>query len=213
MIKTCCFCSLPVLGVPGQDTVLDSYHFKSTPEDQRAIAEKIFGDCHLSCFVDSPWSDFCSSRCIENLTEIKGFEVLFKEAGTLLLRHPRSGDYVTSPSPGVLLFPGRDDVRKRLRVDDGAIGFEQRDRNWDIQGISKSTALSSSMQEGEFVPLMRLVESFGISDRLYDRRRALEGKLVNNPEKTARYLQKGILVATLQCTASLPVVCGPRRLK
>jgi hypothetical protein len=202
MIKVCCFCRSVVLGIPGQDDVLDSYNLQSSPEDERATNDRIYGACHLKCFLDSSWQSFWTKRRIENFVKNRGFEVVQDDAHTLLLRDHRSGSNVISPIPGVLLLASDRQIREGLDVSGSSITFRVKERNWELPSLIKNRIAESSFSDTGKMSLLRLAELFGIVDKLLDRSQASHGVLVAEKE-TGLYLNKGILVGTVVSSVSL----------
>lgn len=203
MIKTCCFCGLPVLGIWGQDDVLDSYHFQSTADDQRAIAEGVYGECHLRCLTASSWKEFWTARRVANLIRVREFENRYEGSDTLLLRDARTGSNVVSPTRGVLLTVSDQALREGLRVDDASLSVRQKDRTWDLPSAWSGASVEKLFGGVGWIPLMKLVDAFEVTERLFDSRRAAQGQLLAT-EMTPAFLGKGVFVATIVSIVSLP---------
>ncbi len=75
MAMPICFeCNLPVLGLRGQDTMLDTYYLSSS--DQDIIDANAFGDCHLICLATSRWIDRWILAVRRNFEDVRRFSLL-----------------------------------------------------------------------------------------------------------------------------------------
>jgi len=81
----CFICGRLVLGLVGQDTVLDTMFLKSEEEDNQVVQESAFGPVHYSCLLRSKWVQFWSKRIYENLTEVRRMPVIAVTDGYVAL--------------------------------------------------------------------------------------------------------------------------------
>jgi hypothetical protein len=198
MKNICCFCKLPVLGIPGQDTLLDSYNLKNELQDQRAIAEGVFGDCHLLCLQDSKWSEFWFERRLENFIDVRGYQFLLKKGGAVLLRNPQNTKYVMGAMSGPLLLVDVRDISNGFRPEESLIRLVDPERNWKIPESSPAAEgiVEDFLKSGE-MSLLTLAEAFNCRDKLFDEVAARQGKLNCIPDKSAQFFATGYLVASL----------------
>ena len=103
MNKLCCFCKMPVLGIFGQDDLIDTYNLQREEEDQRAVAEGAFGSCHIKCLLSSPWNDFWVKRRPATFMDPRGYRLTHEEEDGRIFRHHRTGGNIVVLASGVLL--------------------------------------------------------------------------------------------------------------
>lgn len=73
-MPTCFECKLPVLGLRGQDTMLDTYYLTSS--DQDILDADAFGDCHLICLATSKWIERWIVALRRNFEGVRRFRLL-----------------------------------------------------------------------------------------------------------------------------------------
>ena len=69
MKNVCCFCSTPVLGLAGCDTILDSVYLVEDTDTRIP-----FGHCHFSCIALSEWKRSWQRLLANNIFEVRGLK-------------------------------------------------------------------------------------------------------------------------------------------
>lgn len=199
--KTCCFCKKKVLGIFGQDDLLDSYYFKESLEDSRAISEGVYGDCHIKCLLESPWKDFWTNRRIDNLVKVRGYELIYQDVQSSIYRNGTTKEYVVLPVSHVLLFVS--DKKIKIGMDECGIKVSQSELFWELPLSQSTLTIESFFDEKGGMPLVKLADIFGVADKFYDEKCAHAGKLLSIAQKTDDWLKKRVIVGDLACSISL----------
>lgn len=73
MINQCFICGLPVLGLAGQDAVLDTFVLVDEPEDFELVRASKFGDVHLCCLAHDNSRHLWYQRRLRNLVHVRSY--------------------------------------------------------------------------------------------------------------------------------------------
>jgi hypothetical protein len=204
MNKLCCFCKMPVLGIFGQDDLLDSYNLQREEEDQRAVAEGAFGSCHIKCLLNSPWNDFWVKRRLANFMDPRGYKLIYEEEDGRIFRDHRTGGNIVVLASGVLLPLADRTIKSGLSAEGTAVRIVQPERFWEVAPPLKGARAEDLFDENGHIPLLRLAESLGVLDKFHDLGQAQRARLQAIEGRTAARLEKGILLATVLISVSLP---------
>ena len=204
MNKFCCFCKIPVLGIFGQDDLLDTYNLQRDEEDQRAVAEGAFGSCHIKCLLSSPWNDFWVKRRLANFMGPRGYRLIHEEEDGRIFRHHRTGGNIVVLASGVLLPLADRTIKSGLSADGMAVRIVQPERFWEVAPPLKGARAEDLFDENGYMPLLRLAESLGVVNKFHDSGQAQRARLQAIDGRTAARLEKGILLATVLSSVSLP---------
>lgn len=167
MLPACCICGSPVLGLEGQDTILDTFYLLDEPEDNQAVAEEIFGDCHQTCLSSSGWGAFWARRKVDNFLNVRRYRMAFKDQDTTLLRDPGEELTVVARQDGVGYWFSDDQFARRERVEGGYLLPVEHDLNLDLSNARELADLCIGVIERQrFVPLRTVVDRLGVRDRL-----------------------------------------------
>ncbi len=92
MQETLCFlCGNVVLGLVGQDAVMDTYLIdNNTPEARQVITRRAFGNCHLRCLIQSPYGGFWAQCMARHEARVKRSPMLFENDTYIMYRHDRT---------------------------------------------------------------------------------------------------------------------------
>ena len=72
-METCIFCQKPVLGIVGNDELLNSNYVSKNDSD--ILANEVFGECHSNCLIDAGWSERWANLRVNSLSTIRGYEL------------------------------------------------------------------------------------------------------------------------------------------
>jgi len=203
-MEDCCFCKLPVLGIAGQDDILDSYNFRTSEEDDLAISEGVYGHCHLKCLLKSSWKEFWKTRRVKNYVEIRQFKLIYDDSHSQVFRYERTGDFLIFPEPYIMLPIMHSTLRKGLNIDNSCIRMEKERLHWELPTSITNLSVDNFFDHDGCMSLLKLAEIFGVQDYFYDEQRALEGKILLVSKKTSERLGKRILVGDVLCSVSIP---------
>jgi hypothetical protein len=201
--KTCCFCKKTVLGVFGQDDLLDTYYLKNSPEDNQVLSAKIYGSCHIKCLLESPWKEFWATRRLDNLVTVRGYQLVYKDEQSEIYRNIRTKDNAILPVKGVLLSISDQRLESGLDVGDLSVKVRQPELFWEMPSSESNLKADSFFNEVGEMSLPELANHFGVGDRFYDERRAYHGKLLSITKKTDDWLKKRVLLGDVLCSTSL----------
>jgi hypothetical protein len=168
-IPACPFCGDPVLGLAGQDLLLDTYLLQDEAEDRAVLAAGAFGDVHARCLLESPWGRFWSLRTRQNLTEVRGLAAAAEgpEAGALL--NDGTGEVTVVGHDGMVwsLLPRA--FQERSPATGGCLVPVHNDFNLRIQdlGPAAGDVLQLATTGGSY-PLATLVTRLGAEAHLLD---------------------------------------------
>jgi hypothetical protein len=100
----CFICGNRVLGLRGQDIVLDTFYLQAHEEAADIIAQNAFGEAHLKCFVGSQWSGAWAQCIAENLIHVRRFETLLNRTDLQILRNPKMREVALIRADGWIRF-------------------------------------------------------------------------------------------------------------
>lgn len=118
-IPTCFICGQQVLGLVGQDLRLDTFYLHDEPEDREVLSAEAFGDCHLSCLIDSTWGAFWARRIAENLEHVRNFAVVSSDNDVTIFRNEGMRESVAVRTDGWVANFSDKAVRSGHAVADG----------------------------------------------------------------------------------------------
>ncbi|MES2793703.1 MAG: hypothetical protein V4719_29080 [Planctomycetota bacterium] len=127
--RTCIFCSLPVLGLAGQDQMLDTFDLVDTDE---AFQAEAWGECHSACLLSTKWGQQWAKLRLRSETRRGRSPLIYRDAEFCAFRNEvmkytnvvcANGEYVTildsdldriQPTAGGWLIPMTEKVSWNL---------------------------------------------------------------------------------------------------
>lgn len=163
----CCICGAPVLGLEGQDALLDTYFLLGEREDGQALADEIFGECHQTCLVSSGWGAFWANRKIHNFVNIRGYRIVFENQNFILMRDRFEELTGMIRHDGAACWFDDDQFARREKTEEGWLIPVEDEINLDISD-KKELAGSwiEAVERQGFVPLRTVIEQLGAWSRL-----------------------------------------------
>lgn len=158
-MPTCFECKLPVLGLRGQDTMLDTYYLTSS--DQDILDADAFGDCHLICLATSKWIERWIVALRRNFEGVRRFPLLSSEPAWIYKVQTTAELFVVYPTGRVEQLEPR--TIRAVEAGDSKIDIvEELMIEFDPAMREKIIAL------GQGERLSWLIDELGVRDRLLE---------------------------------------------
>ena len=113
-IPTCPFCGRIVLGLKGQDVVLDTFFLDGEDADRRLVRDGLYGDCHIFCLERSDCGRLWGNRILKNFRDVRHFGLIESTSPFHLLRNPNVPESVIVSDLGGYLIVNDNDLRERV---------------------------------------------------------------------------------------------------
>ncbi|MBS1910850.1 MAG: hypothetical protein JST22_02575 [Bacteroidetes bacterium] len=163
----CFICSQQVVGLNGQDTVLDTFFLHSTRDDKLALSEQAFGECHLLCLTESAWGVFWGSRIVANLRDVRKYRVLFADDEYQMLRNDIAHETSIIRWDGWMASVQDRLFEERRPVADGHLLPVHHEARTYLNGHDDLiTGLRGALLADGTYPLKQLIAALGLTDRL-----------------------------------------------
>jgi hypothetical protein len=212
--QLCCFCRKTVLGIYGQDDLLASYNFLPEELDKRAVAEGVYGSCHTTCLLRSPWNDFWVTRRLGNYINQRGFVQIYEEQDGRIFRDFTRGASVIVLSSGEIFSLSDRDIKTGLDAASCSIGVKHTPlEGWELPAAQRGARMEDLFGADGYMPLLQLARYFDVQDKFRDndqaartRLKAVTGEAAEAlmTEETAEWLSRGVLIAEVHCSVTLP---------
>ena len=160
----CCFCRRRVIGLAGQDCVLDTFYLLDEPEDREVCDAAAFGQCHIKCLVESRWAGFWRRRRLANLIDVRGYDVLAEDDHGVALFNSRMGDVVFCETDGALVWTRREALC--VGSDDGEFWVVPVVERVEVEVGRNDSNLAAQWEARRALTLDDLVRGLGVEDRL-----------------------------------------------
>lgn len=116
-MNTCFECRLPVLGLRGQDTELDTFYLGAS--DQEILEAEAYGSCHLICLATGKWAERWVAAIRRNFEQERRF-VLLDSAPNWIYQVPTTKELVVVYPTGRREFLSRQ-VVKAMKAGDSTM--------------------------------------------------------------------------------------------
>jgi hypothetical protein len=164
---TCFLCADQVLGLRGQDVTLDTFYLCNQDEDQKALANDAFGECHLRCLINSKWGGFWARRIAGNLRDVRQFECLLENEELQVLRNVRLAETIVVRSDGWFTFLPDLRLREARKTPEGLLLPVTEEMSVMLSGHSELIAeIEQELEAKRAVSLWDLTNRLGLSEHL-----------------------------------------------
>jgi hypothetical protein len=192
VVESKCFlCGNIVLGIKGQDAVLQPYYLQE--EGRSVVAADLYGPCHLSCLVTSQWGGFWAERRIKHIEGVLGLPRVFDHGELVAFGNARHQEAIIVRSDGVEFQVSFGSAATALQISGGYL-VPVRDE-WYLHLPAHAslvkTIQEALLKEGSYA-LHHLMIALGLADRLLFPEALERAELqIRNPnsKKTRRLIQ------------------------
>lgn len=192
----CFACGNPVLGLRGQDTILNPVYLSSqNVEDRQALEAKVYDECHLSCLMRSSWGSFWTRRTFTNMHDIRGFPVIARHDDKIYLRGEVIHDTIILGENGWYVEVADADLRKIQPTTGGwlvPIQYEITLLLSDYPSLAQTVYAALSQKQG--YPILAVLRSLRIDRYLLYPQALVSGEYkpcrVTFPQKGRRLVSK-----------------------
>ena len=174
-IPTCPFCGRIVLGLKGQDVVLDTFFLGGEDADRRLLRDGFYGDCHVFCLEQSGCGPIWGDRILKNFRDVRKLAVVEAAPPFHLLRNPNLPESVIISALGGYLVIADNELRgsverdaDRLFAVDGSFEALLTKENQESIGPAAMQQLSEAYRAEHQGSLKSLLEVLGIAAVLKD---------------------------------------------
>lgn len=165
-VPCCTFCSLPVLGLSGQDFLLDTGYFLDDPADRAARAAHAYGDCHLRCLIESTWGSFWATR-IRARFAATALRLAAAQSRITVFRNDPFGESAAVRDDGLFLTVTDLALKERAPVEGGTLVPVRHPLSVSLADRADLVrAVAAAFAAGEPFPLAAVISAFGVRQRL-----------------------------------------------
>ncbi len=164
-IPTCPFCGRIVLGLKGQDVVLDTFFLGGEDADRRLVRDGLYGDCHVFCLEQSDCGPIWADRILRNFRDVRNFAVAEAAPPFHLLRNPNLPESVMISALGGYLVVADNELAGRVERDadwlfpvDSFFEAFLTKENQEAIGLAVMQRLSGAEHEGSLKSLLEVLE-------------------------------------------------------
>jgi hypothetical protein len=160
-LDDCPMCGKPVLELEGQFELLQSYF---TDEDDPAT--QIFGEVHTTCFAASPHGATWTRWRINHFSTVRGYAPVGARDGWTVLTHPRLREVLGFHDSGASIAANHRDRDLALAEGGGSL-LEESESHITLADPEFTRSIQEELLDKNALPLRRITDHLGISDRLY----------------------------------------------
>lgn len=194
-MQRCFICNGSVLGLVGQDELLDSVYL--TDADSELIANEIFGECHSTCLQGSPWVHRWSNLRVNALLEIRGYiELKTHEARVCL--NPKAQIALVELTHSHKCVSISTNMLDLSTLKDKNI-FVEHEVNWNL---GEQVKMFIPLLETGAVSMGSIIELLGIREK-YSELVVSQGWLQQTPD-TREYIESGYLSGSCRYPLDVP---------
>ncbi len=164
-----CFeCGDLVIGLIGQDAVLDTFYLQADEEGHRILEEGAFGEVHLVCLIHSVWGSFWAARMAANMRDVRGLSVQFESDRLVLFRNDALNETIAIRHDGWYGYLRDDAVGAGHETQGGILLSVTRELNLRLSDYPQVyDELDASLSHGTAYPLLDLVTRLELRKRLF----------------------------------------------
>lgn len=157
----CISCGKPVLELPGQFTLLDSFYLNgdSFPPVESA------GHWHLQCLTQTTFGKPWQQLRLKNFVEVRGYKQLSMPGEWIVLQHPRTKEPMALSSAGGLLSLAFNRGPKFPAKEGFIYEVEQDEYHLELEDPEIIRAIQTSLTSTKTFPIPALCELLGIVER------------------------------------------------
>jgi hypothetical protein len=181
IVATCVGCSLPVLSLRGQFTLLDSFYLEPGGPDPETC-----GEWHTKCLTASPHGPSWHTARIRNFLEARSYEKVAETENWSVLRDARTKESVAFSREGDLLSLVFSKRKTRAVLGGNIYNIEEKEHNLELADPEIVRIVQKGLVEEKSFPLLTLCELLHIAERL-NHPEALEGGVLHFSRGLQRY--------------------------
>lgn len=175
-LERCFVCKLPVLELEGQFEKLDSYLLDGTSDE--LYENEAFGWCHSKCLSTSTWGWSWSKRLINYATNVLGYKSVVEDDNMLTgLINLHTQDMMVLRKDGVNFFVSPSELAKKRSHPGGFLLPVTEEMNLEFDDIELAKEIRDTLVKEKSYPLVNIVRSLRLSDRLLFPEAIQDGKL------------------------------------
>jgi len=181
----CLFCKNEVIGLTGQEHVLDTV-FLQQPEDHEVTDAGIYGYCHKLCLINSKWGSLWAKRWIENYNQTRRFPIIGNSGNVTFLRYDRAkplNSIIAIADNGSLIDVRDKHLPKKIKLKNGYLIPQIENLNINLSTLPNlAEEINSTLFKGGSYSLKSLIEQMGLSNYLIYPKAIEDGRLTMNRE-------------------------------
>jgi hypothetical protein len=177
--RPCFLCGNTVLGLAGQDIVLDTFLLRPGKRDDEVLAEEAFGPCHLKCLIGSRWASFWSERVSQNYTFVRKLRAVHRSDEVSVFRNRLIAETVVVRSNGWIGSFTDAELKVAETVPEGQLVPVSMQAAWDVTADRDlHAAIETAMAAQKPFSLFEYVSRLGLADRLWFAEAIRRGRIV-----------------------------------
>lgn len=163
----CCLCDDVVLGICGQDDILDTVYLLDGPDDKEAVGAGIFGAVHLRCLSQTKWGTFWSNRRFLNATCVGRAVTLFEDAELSIGIQPVTEEIIVASRSGSFLLFEQGQLERRVATSRGSLVPFVSELGLSLRSSEKTAQrILREWETDGHSSLLKLIQDFNVEHRL-----------------------------------------------
>lgn len=163
-LETCFLCNQRVLGLVGQELILEAYYLR--PDDDAWFADA-YGPCHISCLISSRWGSKWSLYMQRHIQRVDNFTIIHSADDLIAYRTDRLPETRVVQHNGLVFNVQDNDIKHATQVNGGSLIRVAAELSLDF---TKSPHVAEPVQRvlaaNQVLALQDLLQHLGVWERM-----------------------------------------------